>query len=60
MGKKGAERSADSKAFRKSDEEAKLNEAAIEQAQAYSVNAEGDVLPPDPKTIADIQEGLRG
>lgn len=55
MGKKGAERAADLRNLKK---ESKLK-ILLEQAEGYTLK-DGDVLPPDPKTIADLQDKLHG
>ena len=57
MGKKGAERAADSQAFKKSEEQAKLVEAALEQANIYSAR-DGEVLPPDQAAIDALKDQI--
>ncbi|MEK7157335.1 MAG: hypothetical protein AAB709_02160 [Patescibacteria group bacterium] len=54
MGRKGAQKAAESKQLEKLNKdlrEAKISEdlakLAAEQANSYQVNSEGDVLPPD-------------
>jgi hypothetical protein len=48
MGRKGAEHSAQSRAFQKAARDEELAKLALEQARLYRVTEEGDILPPDP------------
>ncbi len=56
MGKVGAKHAAMNRAFRKEEEEEKLQEAALEQAKLLSLSPDGDVLPPDPNVIASLEQ----
>jgi hypothetical protein len=58
MGKKGAETAANNRAFKESENDARAKEAALEQAQSYSVSDEGDVLPPDQAAIDALNSTL--
>ncbi|MDP2655441.1 MAG: hypothetical protein Q8P17_02815 [bacterium] len=60
MGRKGSKVAAENRALLKANEEyvraAMIAEAVMERAKVQTISPEGDVLPPDPNIIADLEE----
>lgn len=55
MGRKGGRQAAENRALREAERNERVQEIILEKARTETITNDGDVLPPDPNIIADLE-----